>query len=67
MNRTKNNIVFKIKTGYRTEFQYDTNNFVDVIKMEYLTEPEYRKYVKEYGFFLFARKFDDKYGKLQIC
>ena len=26
-------------------------------------EPEYRKYVKGYGFFSFARNFGDKYGK----
>ena len=33
------------------------------MKMRHSTEPKYRKYVKGYGFFLFARKFDDKYGK----
>ena len=26
-------------------------------------EPRFRKYVKGYGFLLFARKFGDKYGK----
>ena len=31
--------------------------------MRYSTEPKYRKYVKSYGFLLFARKFEDKYGK----
>ena len=31
--------------------------------MRYSTEPKFRKYVKGYGFFLFARKFGDKYGK----
>ena len=31
--------------------------------MRYLTEPRFRKYVKEYGFLSFARKFGDKYGK----
>ena len=31
--------------------------------MWYSTEPKYRKYVKCYGFLLFARKFGDKYGK----
>ena len=31
--------------------------------MWYSTEPKYRKYVKHYGFLLFARKFGDKYGK----
>ena len=33
------------------------------IKVRYLTEPRFRKYVKEYGFLSFARKFGDKYGK----
>ena len=36
---------------------------MDIIKMRYSTEPKYRKYVNEYGFLLFARKFDDRYGK----
>ena len=31
--------------------------------MRYLTEPKYRKYVKGYGSFSFARKLGDKYGK----
>ena len=31
--------------------------------MRYSLEPNYRKYVKSYGFLLFARKFGDKYGK----
>ena len=31
--------------------------------MRYFTEPEYRKYGKEYGILLFGRKFGDKYGK----
>ena len=31
--------------------------------MRYSTEPKFRKYVKRYGFFSFARKFGDKYGK----
>ena len=31
--------------------------------MRYSTERKYRKYVKGYGFLLFARKFSDKYGK----
>ena len=31
--------------------------------MRYSTQPKYRKYVKGYGFFSFARKFGDKYGK----
>ena len=30
--------------------------------MRYSTEPKYRKYVKEYGFLSFARKFGYKYG-----
>ena len=32
-------------------------------KMRYSTEPKFRKYVKGYGFLLFARKLADKYGK----
>ena len=31
--------------------------------MRYSAEPRFRKYVKEYGFLPFARKFGDKYGK----
>ena len=31
--------------------------------MRYSTESKYRKYVKGYGFLLWARKFGDKYGK----
>ena len=31
--------------------------------MRYSTEPIFRKYVKEYGFLSFARKFGDNYGK----
>ena len=31
--------------------------------MRYSLEPTYRRYVKGYGFLLFARKFGDKYGK----
>ena len=31
--------------------------------MRYSTEPRCRKYVKGYGFFLFARRLGDKYGK----
>ena len=31
--------------------------------MRYSTEPEFRKYVKGYGFLSFATKFGDKYGK----
>ena len=31
--------------------------------MRYSTEPKYEKYVRGYGFLLFARKFGDKYGK----
>ena len=34
--------------------------------MGYSTEPRFRKYVKGYGFLLFARKFGDKYGKKLI-
>ena len=32
-------------------------------KNENSTEPKFRKYVKRYGFFSFAKKFGDKYGK----
>ena len=32
-------------------------------KMRYSTEPNYRKYIKGYGFLPFSRKFGDKYGK----
>ena len=31
--------------------------------MRYSSEPRFRKYVKGYGFWSFARKFGDKYGK----
>ena len=31
--------------------------------MRHSLEPEYRKYVKGYGFLLFARNFGNKYGK----
>ena len=31
--------------------------------MRYPLEPNYRNYVKGYGFLSFARKFGDKYGK----
>ena len=31
--------------------------------MRYSTEKKIRKYVKEYGFLPFYRKFDDKHGK----
>ena len=31
--------------------------------MRYSLEPNYRKYVKSYGFLSFARKFRDTYGK----
>ena len=31
--------------------------------MRYLTEPNYRKHVKGYGFLSFAKRFGDKYGK----
>ena len=35
----------------------------DIYKMRYSLKPEYRKYVKGYGFLSFARNFGDKYGK----
>ena len=31
--------------------------------MRYSTETRFRKYVKNYGFLSFARKFGNKYGK----
>ena len=31
--------------------------------MRYTTEPEFKKYVKGYGFLSSARRFSDKYGK----
>ena len=31
--------------------------------MRYSTEPRFRKYVKGYGFLLFAKKFGNKHGK----
>ena len=31
--------------------------------MRYSLEPNYRRYVKGYGFLSFARKFGNKYGK----
>ena len=31
--------------------------------MRYSLEPTYRRYVKRYGFWTFARNFGDKYGK----
>ena len=31
--------------------------------MRYSTEPRFRKYVNDYGFLSFARKFGNKYGK----
>ena len=31
--------------------------------MRHSLEPEYRKYVRGYGFLSFARNFRDKYGK----
>ena len=34
--------------------------------MRYSLEPNYRKYVKGYGFLSFARKFGDKYSK-KLC
>ena len=34
--------------------------------MRHSLEPEYRKYVKGYGFLSFARNFGNKYGKSMI-
>ena len=41
--------------------EFDTNNWVHIIKMRYSTEPRFRKYVKRYG-----EKFGDKYEKKWI-
>ena len=43
--------------------KFNTNYTVDIIKMRYLTEPRYRKYVKGFDFLSSARKLGDKYGK----
>ena len=40
-----------------------STNVYDLYKMRHSLEPEYRKYVKGYGFLSFARNFGDKYGK----
>ena len=45
--------------------QFNTNYMVDIIKMRYLTEPRYRKYVKGFDFLPFARKLGDKYVIVQ--
>ena len=34
--------------------------------MKYSSDPRFRKYVKGYGFFSFAKKFGNKYGKKLI-
>ena len=40
-----------------------STNVCNIYKMRHSLEPEYRKYVKGYGFLSFARNFGDKYGK----
>ena len=40
-----------------------SNNFYNIYKMRHSLKPEYRKYVKGYGFLSFARNFRDKYSK----
>ena len=35
----------------------------DIYKMRHSLNPEYRKYIKGYGFLSFGRNFCDKYGK----
>ena len=40
-----------------------STNACNIYKMRHSLEPEYRKYVKDYGFLSFARNFGDKYGK----
>ena len=46
--------------------KYYTINWVGLVKLRYLTEQKYRKYVTGYDFLSFARKFGDKYGKMLI-
>ena len=53
----------KDKDGHM--LQFNTNYMVDIIKMRYLTEPRYRKYVKGFDFLPFARKLGDKYVIVQ--
>ena len=45
------------------EVEDNVNLTLIIIKMSYSTEPRFTKYVKEYDFLSFARKFGDKYGK----
>ena len=40
-----------------------STNVYNIYKMRHSLEPEYRKYVKGYGFLSFPRNFGDKYGK----
>ena len=40
-----------------------STNVYDIYKMRHSLKPEYRKYVKGYGFLSFAQNFGDKYGK----
>ena len=40
-----------------------STNVYNIYKMRHSLEPEYRKYVKGYGFLSFAQNFGDKYGK----
>ena len=42
---------------------FDTNYWVEIIKIRYATEPKIEKYVKGYNFLSFAKKFGEKYGK----
>ena len=42
---------------------FDTNYWVEIIKIRYATEPKFEKYVKGYNFLSFAKKFGEKYGK----
>ena len=39
-----------------------STNVYDIHKMRHSLEPEYRKYIKGYGFLSFAQNFGDKYG-----
>ena len=54
----------KGKIFFENLAQKTKNTFItQQIIIKETTLPNYRKYVKDYGFLSFARKFGDKYGK----
>ena len=56
---------FGLQIKIVNQFLVDTKYWVGIIKMRYSKKPKYKKYVKEYGVLLFARKFGDRcYKKL---